>query len=299
MADALAGYLARIEADLPALHIESARMNSDGLNNNVVLVNATLAFRFAKNDHAKSLLAYEAQLLEVIERSVTMPVPHIESCNDTYMHYRFVIGQPLYRHTLLRADSMTQTLLAHQLATFLKQLHAIPLSDIPAPPWQTPPTESRRAFYEQRLAALEQHVYPLLWADQKAWISDLFAPVRAGSVDLDAFTPVLVHRDLAAYHILHAPQTAYLTGVIDYGTAGAGDPAVDWACLINTYGEQFVRRMHDMYPIPQATIDRARFLAGALELEWALGGIQSNDPSLLLVHLGRARDSLPMLTAWP
>ncbi len=299
MADVLAGYLARIEADLPALRVASARMNSDGMMNDVVVVNDTLVFRFAKNDHAKRLLTYEAQLLHVIERYVTVPVPHIEHCNDTYMHYRYVPGMPLYRHTLLRADTATQDLLAHQLATFLQQLHAISLSDVPAPPWQTTPPESRRAFYEQRLAALEQHMYPLLWADQKAWISDLFAPVRDGSVDLDDFTPVLIHRDLAAYHILHAPQTGHLTGVIDYGTASAGDAAVDWACLINTYGEQFVRRMHHVYPVAQATIDRARFLAGALELEWALGGIQSNDLSLLLVHLGRARDSLPMLTAWP
>jgi hypothetical protein len=74
---------------------------------------------------------------------------------------------------------------------------------------------------------------------------------------------------------------------------------VDWGCLINTYGEQFVRRMHQVYPIPQATIDRARFLAGAIELEWALIGIQSQDPSMLLVHLGRARDSLPLGTPWP
>ena len=66
----------------------------------------------------------------------------------------------------------------------------------------------------------------------------------------------------------------------------------------NTYGEQFVRRMHQVYPIPQATIDRARLFAGAIELERALGGIQSQDMSLLLVHLGRARDSLPMLTPW-
>ncbi len=257
MADVLAGYLARIAADLPALRVASARMNSDGMMNDVVVVNDTLVFRFAKNDHAKRLLAYEARLLDVIEHCVTVPVPHIEHCNDTYMHYRYVPGMPLYRHTLLRADTATQDLLAHQLATFLQQLHAISLSDVPAPPWQTAPPESRRAFYEQRLAALEQHMYPLLWADQKAWVSDLFAPVRDGSVDLDGFTPVLIHRDLAAYHILHAPQTGHLTGVIDYGTASAGDAAVDWACLINTYGEQFVRRMHHVYPVAQATIDRA------------------------------------------
>ena len=299
MADMLSSYLARIQADHPTLQVVSARLNGDGMINDVVVVNDDLVFRFAKSAHGQALLAYETQLLSVIERQVTVPVPHIEACNDTYMRYRFVPGVPLYRHTLLRADAAMQDRLAHQLATFLQQLHAVPLSDVPAPPWHaaTPP-ESRRAFYERHLADLEQHIYPLLWADQKDWISDLFAPVRDGRVDLDDFTPVLIHRDLAAYHILHTPQAGDLAGVIDYGTAGAGDAASDWGCLISTYGEQFVRRMHQVYPIPQAMMDRARFFAGALELEWALGGIQSKDLSLLLVHLGRARDSLPMLTPW-
>ena len=113
---------------------------------------------------------------------------------------------PLYLPTdsTLPADTAMRDLLAHELAMFLQQLHAIRLSDVPSPPWQTatPPT-SRRTFYEQQLAALEQHVYPLLWADQKAWISDLFAPVRDGRIDLDAVTPVLIHSDLAAYHIFY------------------------------------------------------------------------------------------------
>jgi aminoglycoside 2''-phosphotransferase len=300
MTDELAGYVARIRADFPTLQIASARLNADGLMNDVVVVNDDLVFRFAKNDHARTLLAYEAQLLPIVGRHVTVPVPQIEHHTAAYMCYRFVPGSPLYRHTLLRADSATQDRLAHELATFLRQLYAIPLSEAPAPPWQaTAPPESRRAFYERQLDALERDVYPLLWADQKAWIADLFAPVRDGRVDLDAFTPVLIHRDLACYHILYDPQAGRLTGVIDFGTAGCGDPAVDWACLINTYGEQFVRRMHHACPVPQATIDRARFLAGALELEWALGGVQSNDPSLLLVHLGRARDSLPISAPWP
>ncbi len=112
-------------------------------------------------------------------------------------------------------------------------------------------------------------------------------------MDLDAFTPLLVHRDLASYHILYDAEGGRLAGVIDFGMAGAGDPASDWACLISTYGESFVRRMHTFYPFDQATLDRARFLAGAVELEWALIGVQNKDPSMLLVHLGRARDSLP------
>src|SRR4051794_3938912 len=103
MADVLAGYLARIQADYPALHVASARLNGDGMNNDMVLVNDDLVYRFAKSAQAQALLAYETQLLSVIERHVTVPVPQIESCTDAYMHYRFVSGAPLYRHTLLRA----------------------------------------------------------------------------------------------------------------------------------------------------------------------------------------------------
>jgi aminoglycoside 2''-phosphotransferase len=300
MTDVLAGYVARIRADCPTLAIAAARLNSDGMMNDVVVINDDQVFRFAKNEYAQTLLAYEAQLLEIIGRYVTISVPRIVHRADGYVHYRLVPGVPLYRHSLLRVDPAIQESLAHQLATFLRQLHAIPSSDAPLPPWQaTAPPASRRTVYEQRLAALEQDVYPLLWADQKAWIRDLYAPILDGRVDLDAFTSLLIHRDLASYHILYVPQAGQLTGVIDFGTAGAGDPAIDWACLINTYGEQFVRRMHQAYPIAQATMDRARFLAGALELEWALAGIQDKDPSMLLVHLGRARDSLPLLAPWP
>ena len=39
MSEQLAGYLARIQADVPALHIASARLNGDGTMNDVVVVN--------------------------------------------------------------------------------------------------------------------------------------------------------------------------------------------------------------------------------------------------------------------
>jgi aminoglycoside 2''-phosphotransferase len=169
------------------------------------VINDDVVFRFAKNEHAQTLLAYEAQLLHPIGRSVSVPVPRIEHCTASYMCYRIVPGSPLYCYGLLRADPATQDRLASELATFIHQLHAIPLSEVPLSPWQaSAPFASCRTIYEQRLVDLEQDVYPLLWANQKAWISDLFAPVREGRVDLDAYAPVFIHRDLASYHIFYA-----------------------------------------------------------------------------------------------
>ena len=62
-----------------------------------------------------------------------------------------------------------------------------------------------------------------MWADQKAWIGDLYAPVLDGRVDLDAYAPVLIHGDLASYHILHDHQAGHLTWIIDFGTATTFD----------------------------------------------------------------------------
>ena len=46
------------------------------------------------------------------------------------------------------------------------------------------------------------------------------------------------------------------------------------------------------------TLDRARFLSGALELSWAVEGVRTNELSWLLVHIGRARDALPLGASW-
>jgi aminoglycoside 2''-phosphotransferase len=299
MSELLAPYVAQIRADFPTLEIASARLNRDGVVNDVVIVNDEFVFRFAKSEEGRALLAHEAQVLSVIGRHVSAPVPQFTHRTATYGHYRLVPGTPLYRHLLLRSALHVQEQLACDLANFLAQLHAVPLDEMPTHPRSgSQLAASRRTIYEQRLAALEQDVFPLLWADQKAWIYDLYAPVLEDKVDLDSYTPRLIHRDLASYHILHNPQSGRLAGVIDFGMAGLGDPASDWACLINTYGESFVRRMHATYQLEQATLDRARFLAGSLELEWALIGVQDKDSSMLLVHIGRARDSQPLLTHW-
>jgi aminoglycoside phosphotransferase (APT) family kinase protein len=86
--------------------------------------------------------------------------------------------------------------------------------------------------------------------------------------------------------------------LIDFGTAGPGDPAKDLAVPINSYGEHLLRRMQAVYAIPPALLDRARFFAGSIELEWALAGIVANNPEMFLVHLGRACDVLPIGVRW-
>ena len=88
-----------------------------------------------------------------------------------------------------------------------------------------------------------------------------------------------------------------MSGIIDFGTAGLGDPASDMAVLLSNYGESMVRAI---YPGLTHLMDRARFIAGTAMLQWALAGVQNQDTEMLLAHIGQsALDFKPVGTPFP
>jgi aminoglycoside phosphotransferase (APT) family kinase protein len=70
-------------------------------------------------------------------------------------------------------------------------------------------------------------VLPILDRDLHARAERLFAEVET----LVGFEPALVHADLGAEHLL--VRDGRLAGVIDWGDARVGDPALDYAWLLN------------------------------------------------------------------
>jgi len=110
--------------------------------------------------------------------------------------------------------------------------------------------------------------------------------------------PIFMNGDLSTYHMLIDRQTNTFNGIIDFGTAGVGDPAADFCTLINQYGESFLRRMSRTYPEIGEHNDRARFWTGTLELQWLLRGLKHGDKTMLVVHVGRVRDVMPIGSGW-
>lgn len=285
--------LAYITAWNPSLASQPYRADPYGLNNFVMIVGGWVC-RFPRTDESRARLREEAQLLAVVRRYVNLALPNFTTDEAlAFVAYRLLPGRPLYRHDLRRLPVATQDRFAADLAVFLRDLHAIPddaLTLAGLPP--APSSSSSAALWPDRLAAIRAELFPHLWADQHAAIEDLFAPVLDGRLDL-SYTPALIHNDLASYHLLVDAATGALTGVLDFGEAGWGDPAADYAALISSYGESFVGRMLAIDPSIATHLERARFRAAYIELEWALKGIRTADPSWYLVHLGRARDSRP------
>ncbi|MCU0534332.1 MAG: phosphotransferase [Hydrococcus sp. Prado102] len=286
-------YLEKIRAIYPKISFDRLDFNRDGLVNDVVIINRDIVCRFAKEDWGKELLIREAKVLEIVKRYVDLPVPHFEHLEEGFVTYRYIHGEPLSRNTLLKISTTAQERIISQLAIFFQQLHSIPVEVLAKANISASDTVRSRydwlALYEQ----VKTTLFPHLWRHQQTWVDELFVPVVSGQLDL-GYTPVLIDGDKAVYHILFNPVSESISGLIDFGTAGLGDPACDLAVQLGNYGESIVWRMETDYPLLPSIIDRARFWAGTLELQWAIAGIKYNDRSLSLAHIGLARDIKPL-----
>jgi aminoglycoside 2''-phosphotransferase len=284
-------WLDRIAAACPELRVDTAELNQEGLVNDVVIVNGERVFRFPKSDRAKSALAHEVTVLAIVRERCSLPVPNLELLADDVSAHRMIAGRPMDRDTVLRLTAGEREVVFDQLGGFLLALHGIDANA--ADGVRESDATRNRDDWLVFASRLQEALFPLLMRYQREWVIAHFEPIRTGELEL-GYDPVMIHADLAPYHILFDEKSARIAGVIDFGTAGLGDPAVDIACLITQYGESFVRDLAPYYP-PLATImDRARFWAGTLELQWALAGIDADDRSLLVAHIGSARDVRPL-----
>jgi aminoglycoside 2''-phosphotransferase len=280
----------RILQVIPDLRISSVRAGDDGLVNDVLIVNEELVFRFARDDTGRRALEREARLLAFVRPRVSLQVPEVIQQHQDCTVYRFIPGMPLDRRRLLAQDPVTRKALLEQLGTFLHELHSLPSDagqDVTGP---VETSSGTREAYEELYQAIERELLPSMMVWARDWARELFRPALDGSLDL-TYAPAVIHGDLAPYHLCFDATTHRLSGVIDFGNAGPGDPALDLGSVIMAFGEASLRQMESAYPAMSGLVDRARFHAATLELRWALAAVRSRDPAWFLCHLGYARDA--------
>ena len=279
-------HLAQIVVIRPDLQIDRVDFNQEGMINDVVTINGEYAFRFPKSDWARQTLAQESRLIDDIRDRVTIPLPELILHGDSFASYRWLRGSPLTREYLHSLDEELRRSVLRDFGSFLRILHGIPVSELGGV-GQSEAARSRDdwiSFYEQ----VQEVLFPLMFVHQRRSVESLFAPIVSGSLSTQ-FSPVLIHGDIAPYHILVDPETTKLTGVIDFGVSGLGDPAVDISLLLYNYGASMVDEIGLTYPLTPELLDRSRFWAGTLELQWALTGLRENDQSLMVAHIGSFR----------
>jgi aminoglycoside 2''-phosphotransferase len=292
MDNAIEKYESRISKINPDISIQKVVFNGEGLVNDIIIVNDEIVFRFAKEEYGVQILKEEIAVLELLRPCVTLDVPKPFYVGQDVIAYPLLKGEALSRENFASLDESAKQTVANQLATFLKELHSIPI-DSTIPPTLAPVQYDDWVRIRQ---GVEEKVFPLLMKHQIVWANQLFDSVLDDSCSFD-YESRLIHGDLGCYHILLDPQTSKLSGVIDFGVAGVGDPATDLSCLIQYYGESFVDRLKQQYPEMQQYLKRARFYAQAIELQWVLSGLSSGENFWFVAHLGGARDGTQSIHA--
>lgn len=240
-------------------------------------------YRFAKDERRAQIFQNEMLILDRLRPHAPVPIPTPDQRGPDFMTYRFITGQALRNDLPRGLAEHTQQRLAEQLGRFLHMLHTTPPDGLPhtrAPVTHAAQSELRRAT--------EQHLYPLLMQQQRDWAARLFDSMLGDPRHFD-YEPRLIHGDLWSEHLL-VNDAMELCGVIDFGMAGRGDPASDFGCLLQNYGEAFVGRMQAVYPELQRYLPRARYYARTIEFEWAIRGLTEKESLWFTAHLGNARD---------
>jgi aminoglycoside 2''-phosphotransferase len=290
-------HLKRIRESNPDLIVSRVEVNPDAQVHEVVIVNRERVFRFPKSDWARASLQQEQNLLDLIRDVVAMPIPRFDQIEDDYGSYPYIPGLSLNRSLVRGQPGHVQDRLAWQLGVFLRQLHAIPMRVLRQRRIAVSETVRSRDDWLRLFEGVQRELFPWMVTHAREEVLRHFQPLLEDENWL-RYRPGFVHGDLVPPHILIDPETNQIVGIIDFSMAGVGDPAIDVATLLYHYGETFVMRMGRFHPGMANLIDRARFWAGTLELQWALVGLRSGDPSWLMAHIGGARDISPVGEPW-
>jgi aminoglycoside 2''-phosphotransferase len=244
----------RIEQENPGLSVTSTRFIGDGWNARAYLVNEELVFRFPKHaghwdelDREISFLASAADRLPLLTPRYLHRVPDSPASAHGYAAYRYIPGRALDPGVLTRKERDGA---AERIALFLKSLHG--LTPDPAVAGLLP-REDEQFAARSYLARAEGEIVPRLERPAADTLVKVFETYLGTPGNL-AQTPVVLHADFSADHVLMAENT--VTGVIDFGDVNWGDADYDFMYLFVDAGPDFVEEVARRYGHPD--IDRLR-----------------------------------------
>jgi aminoglycoside 2''-phosphotransferase len=287
-ANELATYEERIRLLAPEVAITSLTLNREGLMNDVLIVNNEFVFRFAKHEYACKHLKDEARILRLLRNYLTLEIPSPTYETEDVIAYRLIPGETLRRDLLMRLLEDDQQAIADQLAQFFRELHNVPVAQAD---FEIPLADALMKFegWLNAYQRIREKVFPLLMPHVRESVAEHWESHLADKNNFD-YELRMVDTDIPPYHIMFDRNRRRINGIIDFGCAGLGDPAIDFGVIIYYYGESFMDRFYKVYPEAENYLRRARFYAGEHEVRWLLTGIDQNDPWWFAVHVGGAKD---------
>jgi aminoglycoside 2''-phosphotransferase len=271
-------YIERIKQVYPSLSIKDWQLNEIGQNNDVIIVNGSIVFRFPKYQIGIDNLKKETEILETINSNVSIPIPNpiyqfFEKweVGKVFVGYELIQGSPLWKEKFVSIkNEEIKKRLASQLVDFLIKIHSISKNKLPLE--EDNPREQMVNLYQM----IQNKLYPFMSVEAQRQISHSFETFLHSKTWLNLNT-TLVHGDFGTTNILWDADTYKISGIIDFGGSGIGDPAYDFAGILSSYGEDFFNMCLDLYPNGNEISERVKFYRSTFALQEALHGVENDD----------------------
>lgn len=216
------------------LTINTVTLISAGWDNLVADINGEWIFRFPRSEEFITILEREQLLLERLQNSVSMPVPHYQyiGIRTAFVGYRKILGAALNEELYLNLSVGACQRIAESIAHFLNQLH-------------------RAVSVEEALqwGYKEYHV-PLQWIENNllgTLPSSEIERIVCEALDFAKQNPfsvenlVLLHNDLHGENLAFDVKTEQITGIFDFSDAMIGDYSVEFGKLFCIHQDLAIR----------------------------------------------------------
>ncbi len=156
-----------IQRAYPDFEISSVELNLAGQYNRVLLINGDTIFRFPRFATGIEQLVLETEILTAVQPFLSLSVPNpTYACFDTavvgrtFMGYKMIAGEALWLPTFKQiTDEVVWERLARQLATFLRELHHVPIEALLD---TSLPVSDSREEWEDIYGRVQENLFPYM-----------------------------------------------------------------------------------------------------------------------------------------
>lgn len=271
-------YIEFIKEKNPSIIIEKYNFNCEGQNNDIVIINHEYVFKFPKYPEGIEKLKREIDVLDILNRYISLDIPKGKYFNvdalkvgQVYCGYKMIKGVSFGNEIYNNVEDKKN--IAVQLATFLKQLHSIPVKEVRS---CSVKIIDNRSEWESVFNRIQEKLFSFMKKESQELIYDNFNRFLNQNFKI---MNTLIHGDFGPSNIIFDLDKQIISGIIDFNDVSIGDPASDIASLIGPfgYGKAFVKSFESIYPNIEELLQRAEFYASTFALQEALFGIEYGD----------------------
>jgi aminoglycoside 2''-phosphotransferase len=240
----LPSYTDRIRQTFPDLSFRDARIILSGFANVVVILDETWVFRFPRNESRRAAFERELTLLAELRPNAPIDVPdynHVAPGHE-FGGYPMIRGEWLNAALFASLDRPAQERALIRFVQFLGALHALPTGLVAA---GDSPRQAENSFAASEWYFSEKRDYLVKKIDR-----DLVRSMDRFYLAFSQARPFeerLINSDIGEDHLLYDRDSDRL-GMIDFGDATVGDPALDFA-LLCTYPDWAAPFAFRHYPL--------------------------------------------------